>query len=93
MNLFSPNVNPAVNVLPLLNFLNPNDPKHSQSNQKKKMKDILNLIFKRDIEFYTKLRNILTTNFYNYYKEITEKISSMIYTKLTNKSSSFFIEK
>ncbi len=93
MNLFSPNVNPGINLLSILKFFTSWNENEFQSADYKKLKDILNLIFKRDIEFYTKLRNILTKNFLNFYVEIMERISTLLYKKTSQKSSTFFIDK
>ncbi len=69
----------------------PQNTKTTSDNQK--LKEILNLIFKRDPEFYTKFRNILTKNFLNYFSSLVEKISLLIYKKTTQKTPSFYIEK
>ena len=59
----------------------------------KKLKEILGLIFKRDNEFYSKLRNILTTNFLNYFVTILEKISELVNKNSQNDTQKIFIDK
>jgi hypothetical protein len=95
------NVNPGIFLLNIIKFNKifdtitfsgmPQNTKTTSDNQK--LKEILNLIFKRDPEFYTKFRNILTKNFLNYFSSLVEKISLLIYKKTTQKTPSFYIEK
>ncbi len=60
----------------------------------KQLKEILQILFKHDYEFYTKLRNILTTNFINYFTELMEKIKIEIYKQNPSQlNSKFYIEK
>lgn len=58
-----------------------------------KLNEILSLIFKKDLEFYTKFRNIFTKLFLNYFSSLVEQISQIIYKRTTQKTPSFYIEK